>query len=63
MRVCPRAAAAHVRFRQCPAGAWKGSERMMCGQTMKTMQVVMLSRVRAASRFLLTAGLVGASII
>jgi hypothetical protein len=36
---------------------------MMCGQTMKTMQVVMPSRVRAAARFLLTAGLVGASAI
>ncbi len=44
-------------FPECPAGAWKGSERMMCGQT--TQAITPLTRLRAASRFLLTVGVFG----
>jgi hypothetical protein len=48
-------------FRGARQGASKGSERMMCGQTMQTMQTItLLTRPRAASRFLQTVGVVGA---
>jgi hypothetical protein len=39
-------------------GTWKGLERMMCGQTMQAMTP--LTRLRAASRLFLIAGVFGA---